>query len=399
MTARPACPVCGAADALPFHRVAGVPVHSVRLLHSRDDAVGIDRGDIDLAACGDCGFAWNRVFDPARIDYSPGYEPTQAFSPAFNRFHRGLAERLIDRHGVRGRTVVEIGCGQGEFLSLLCDLGGNRGIGYDPAYVRRDDTGIESTRVAIVQDVFSDANAPADGDFFCCKMTLEHLADLRGLLGTVRRAIAGRDEAQVFLQVPDATRIFSDIAFWDIYYEHCNYFDPASLDRLLRLSGFAVVDWDRAFGDQYLTMTARQSTDAVSAPASAHATAVERFRRTFPKLAESWRAWLSESHRAGRRVVLWGAGSKAVAFLTTLGVGEEVAFAIDVNPRKHGTYLAGTGHEIAAPARAAEERPDAVIVMNPMYRAEIAADLIGRGVRTQLLAVDAPPMPFCAGAP
>ena len=367
-------------------------MHSVRLLRSRAEAVGIDRGDIDLAACGACAFVWNRDFDAARTDYSAGYEGTQAFSPAFSRFHRCLAERLIDRHGIRGRTVVEIGCGQGEFLSLLCNLGENRGVGYDPAHVRRDDAAVDLDRVAIVQDVFCEANAPADADFYCCKMTLEHVADLRGLLGAVRRAIGGRDEARVFLQVPDATRILSDVAFWDVYYEHCNYFDPGSLERLLRLSGFAVVDCDRTFGAQYLTMTARPSADAAAPSDPPDDTAIDRFRRAFPKLAVAWRAWLAQAHGSGRRVAIWGGGSKAVAFLTTLGVSDEVAYAIDVNPHKHGTFLAGTGHEIVAPARVAEDRPDVVIVMNPVYRAEIAAALTSLGVRTRLLVVDRPPM-------
>ena len=34
--------------------------------------------------------------------------------------------------------LLEIGCGKGEFLHLLCEGGRNRGIGIDPAYVERE---------------------------------------------------------------------------------------------------------------------------------------------------------------------------------------------------------------------------------------------------------------------
>ena len=28
----------------------------------------------------------------------------------------------------------------------------------------------------------------------------------------------------MFFQVPDMSRVLRDLAFWDIYYEHCSYF-------------------------------------------------------------------------------------------------------------------------------------------------------------------------------
>ena len=40
---------------------------------------------------------------------------------------------LIRRYDLRGKEVIEIGCGKGEFLSLLCEVGDNRGVGFDPA--------------------------------------------------------------------------------------------------------------------------------------------------------------------------------------------------------------------------------------------------------------------------
>ena len=39
---------------------------------------------------------------------------------------------------------------------------------------------------------------------------------------------------------------------------------------------------------------------------------------------------------AGQQTVLWGGGSKAVAFLTTLGIGDEIAYAVDINPQALG---------------------------------------------------------------
>ena len=84
---------------------------------------------------------------------------------------------------------------------------------------------------------------------------------------------------------------------------------------------------------------------------------------------------------------MWGAGSKCVAFLKTLNAGDEIACVVDISPYKQGTFVPGTGHEIVAPQVLAEVRPDAIIVMNPVYCEEIARDLAALGVQAELLPV------------
>ena len=48
---------------------------------------------------------------------------------------------------------------------------------------------------------------------------------------------------------------------------------------------------------------------------------------------------------------------------------------VDINPHKHGKYLAGSGHQIVGPDALVEIKPDVVVVMNPIYVEEIRADL------------------------
>ena len=130
----PTCPCCSAPASAPLYEVRNVPVHSVTVLRTPEDARAITTGDIALSLCEHCGFVFNAAFDGAKQDYFHDYVSTQAMSPVFNSFHKRLALDLIDRHGLHGRDVVEIGCGQGEFLELLCTLANNRGTGFDPAY-------------------------------------------------------------------------------------------------------------------------------------------------------------------------------------------------------------------------------------------------------------------------
>lgn len=81
---------------------------------------------------------------------------------------------------------------------------------------------------------------------------------------------------------------------------------------------------------------------------------------------------------------LWfgGAGGKGASFMNFLSSARHVDALVDVNPRKQGMYLAGSSHEIIAPEALVGRRPELVIVVNPLYENEIAANLKSVGLET-----------------
>ncbi len=386
------CPACGAPGMSVFHQAPAVPTNSCILLPCREDARRYPRGDIRLGFCAACGFIANLAFDPRLTEYSGRYEETQGFSDTFNSFHRALAERLIERYDLRDKAIVEIGCGKGEFLLLLCEIGGNRGIGFDPGVDPKRIGGAAAERVRFIADFYSEQYAEVQGDFVACKMTLEHIAPVGEFLRSVRRAIGARTGTPVFFQIPETTRILRDCAFEDIYYEHCSYFSPGSLARLFRRNGFEVLDLSTEYDGQYLTIEARAVAEPVSQAPLAGEDDIDSLREltgSFParfaaKRAE-WEARIRAEANAGHRVVLWGSGSKAVSFVTTLDLGHAIEVAVDINPYRHGHFLPGGGQEIVAPEFLRGYRPDLVVVMNPVYRAEITRDLERLGLSPEIL--------------
>jgi hypothetical protein len=223
------------------------------------------------------------------------------------------------------------------------------------------------------------------------RITLEHVHDVATFLREVRRGLEHTSGGVALFEVPDTRRILEEGAFWDLYYEHCSYFTPGSLARAFRSAGLAPARLERTFDDQYVFITAtvedgeqtgllpeEETTDEVVALA-------ERFTRTFEATKRHWKDRLGVARAGGARTVIWGAGSKGVGFLTMLGLDDEVAYAVDVNPDKHGMFTPGTGHEIVSPDCLEELQPDLVVVMNPAYVDEIASDLARRGIETELL--------------
>ena len=410
------CPNCGAPEMHVFHRAENVPSNSCILLETRDDALRYPQGKIALGFCRRCHFVSNTAFDPLLTEYSGRYEETQGFSPTFQEFHRDLAARLISRFDLDGKDILEIGCGKGEFLLLLCGNGRNRGVGFDPSYRRDRHAPGAGENVRFVQDFYTERYSHLSADFVCCKMTLEHIGPTAEFVGIVRRALAD-STAVVFFMIPDTTRIMRDCAFEDIYYEHCSYFTPASLAYLFLSQGFRPIGIDREFGGQYLgiaaasaaapspTWSGAKSRDADAAPdwlhridvpgVSPHAAAafssnVAAFGSIFEQKMSSWRKRMAVNRAEGRKAVIWGSGSKGVAFLSALGDGVDIGYAVDINPHRQGYFMPGTGHRIVGPDALREIRPDQVIVMNPIYREEIAANVRGLGIRAEILTVSDP---------
>jgi hypothetical protein len=380
------CPSCGGAGTT-FYKVANVPVHQVKLVHSRADALNCTRGDIRLAFCPSCGFVWNAAFDVERMQYQEDYESTQAVSPTFNRFHEGLAHDLIERFDLHGKKIVELGCGQGEFITMLAEFGDNQGYGFDR--VIRDQQG--SGRVEFVKDFYGPAYSDLHPDFVVCKMTLEHVHDTGEFIRRLRATVGDRPQTLVFFMIPEVTRILNIAAFWDVYYEHCSYFSPGSLARTFRRAGFDPIEVWTGYEDQYVLIAARPGHGAGALlaneePPEALAPKVRSFSERVAKDCERWLGLLRETRAAGKRAVLWGGGSKGVAFLTTVGVNDELlSYAVDVNPRRNGTYIAGTGHQIVAPEFLKDYRPDLIVVMSPIYIPEIKAKLDSMGVHPEAM--------------
>jgi hypothetical protein len=186
-------------------------------------------------------------------------------------------------------------------------------------------------------------------------------------------------------------RVLETGVFWDIYYEHCTYFTRGSLARLFRAEGFDVTDLYKAYDDQYLMIEAKPTSGPTAAKLpqeddlATTAALVKKFTqevdRRLAELSEGAHRW----RRSGQKVAIWGSGSKCVSLMSSIDFGDTLRAIVDINPHKHGKFLAGSGWEIMGPDALTSIRPDAVIIMNSIYTEEIRHELATRGLEPELL--------------
>ena len=190
------CPGCGSGRLTDFHRAANQPVHVGIFGETADEARALPAGEIVLAHCGRCGLAHNRAFDPAKLGYRPGYEVALHHSATFRDYLDGLIDRLIARFDLRGARALEIGCGDGYFLSRLAERAGLHGVGVDPTAPREGRAPAGNGSVELVRAYFDGETARRANDppvdFVCCLSAFEHVPEPAALLRAVRAMAGGR---------------------------------------------------------------------------------------------------------------------------------------------------------------------------------------------------------------
>jgi SAM-dependent methyltransferase len=380
------CLICGGQPLEPLISISDVPTLCNRLCASEAEAANSPRGDISLSYCPDCGHIANSAFDQTHVNYDGRFENTLTFSSRYRQYAEVTADRVIKRYGLSDKRIVEIGCGGGDFLHLLCGAG-NHGTGYDPSQpTSRDAAGRGSVEIIGRNFAAEDAHG---ADFVCCRHVLEHLREPMELLRQLRQRMAIKADAVAFFEVPNGLFTLDRLGIWDIIHEHVSYFTPSSLVRAFHGAGFTVCCIESAFDDQYLWLEAcvDGQTSPGGPPKRPPVVLYSSFGARFAEKLAQWRQRIEESKSDRRSVVIWGAGAKGVMFLNLLRVvsGAGVDWVVDINPRKQGHFVPLTGQKIVGPGYLLQNPPDLVVVMNPEYEREVRSMIDDMGIGCEVV--------------
>lgn len=386
------CPACGGVDLEIFFRLADLPTNCIALCKTREAALNVPRGTIELGFCRHCGAVTNVAFDASKLGYDPSYDNSLHFSPSFQKYADGLAGQLVRQYNLRGKSIIEVGCGNAEFLSLICGLGGNRGIGFDPSFIPGRADLNAGQGITIVRDYYSEQHAEYKADFVICRHVLEHIPTPQEFLRTMRGVLAG-NRAAIFFEIPDASFVFQNKGIWDVIYEHCFYYSAGALGRLFSACGFDVQNVSSTFNGQYLCLEGRVSPNETGVLGDAGGDLnsmrddVRKFSGEYDSNLRYWEEMLGRLSEEGKRVVLWGAGAKGAMFLNAFRNTGLLEHVVDVNPHKCDLYVPGTGQRVVSPEFLKQYGPDAIIIANPIYRDEISRQLSTLGIMPALVSI------------
>lgn len=385
------CDACAEDTMVPFADLGDIPVLCGVHWADAEAAVASPVGRMTLAYCPSCAYVRNLAFDPEIMVYDTTMDTNLHHSPAFQAFSAELVGHLAERYQPAGRRILDVGCGQGEFLRELCHLGGATGNGYDAMYAGPE--GPDPSGAVFHSGYAPRGAALPEFDLVTSRHWFEHISDPYEFLADLREQAADR-EVYGYLEVPDAGYDLST-AGWEVIYPHVSYFDAYALVRIAERAGWRIEDTGTLFGGMFRFIEI--STGAQGKPRRGdkpipgrdarerQLAAVATFQQRNADERAAWQQRIATLADQGARPVMWGAGSRGVQFLTFADAGKRLAAVVDVNPRKWGRYLPVTAHQVQAPEILSELKPKAVIITNPSYRKEIEQQLRDLGLQAELL--------------
>ena len=131
------CPLCGKDNLALVIERRNVPVMQNIICNTFEESINTKRGNIELYKCLTCDFVFNSVY--RQVDYDDSYENYQGYSDLFSTYEAGNAARVADYIDSFHESIllVEIGCGQGNFLRQVIDKlhsKQTKAFGFDPSY-------------------------------------------------------------------------------------------------------------------------------------------------------------------------------------------------------------------------------------------------------------------------
>ncbi len=373
------CPICNAPVGTPLFVRERVPASLNRPCPTVESALRQPAGRFEFAFCGDCEFGFNPAFDPSLALYDDEYENDQGCSALFQQHLEVVLERAIALRGSRGGAVVEVGCGQGDFLRRLAQRLDDTTclLGVDPCcrQVEEPTARVRYRRANL--NSLAGCDLPADASLVYSRHVIEHVPNpVEFLREWVFRGLVKRG-TPIFLETPSLEWILKTGSFTDFVYEHCCYFSEWSLRRAMHRAGFLVRSVEVVFEGQYFLATAEVANHLNVEPQARLGMAhkVARFAAAEARMRQHWLDRLCVAASRGP-LALWGAGAKGVSFATLLDTERRLLNClIDVNPAKQERFVPLTGHPIRSWESALRCGVTVAVVMNPNYAAEIRADV------------------------
>jgi 2-polyprenyl-3-methyl-5-hydroxy-6-metoxy-1,4-benzoquinol methylase len=386
------CDACADDELTEFADLGEAPALNGVHWEAHGDAVAAPVGTIRLAYCPTCAYVRNVAFDPALVVYDTAMDTSLFHSTTFQQFSAELVQSLNERYDLAGKLILDLGCGQGEFLRDLCAAAGTNGVGYDARYAGEPGN--------VGATTFHSSQAPRGSglpkfDFFVSRHWFEQLNDPYEFLVDLREQAKGR-EVFGYLEISDAVYNLGS-AGWEVAYPRVSYFDAYSLARLVSRAGWTVESTGTLFSGMYRYMEVSANRPRAGGHVAHTAelpslrardkqlTSISTFAERHRAAVAEWQATIGRLDGEGAKPVLWGAGARGVQFLTEADPQVTLAAVVDLNPRKWGRFLPKTGHRVDGPSALTALQPKAVIVTNPAYKEEVSKSLADLGVTAEVL--------------
>ena len=368
------CPVCGGSSRERLYRQSFADVKKVSFLKG-----------YDVVVCKRCGFGYADGI-PSQQAFNRYYERQSKYENLSSASSRSRQDSLENgRRFIKsfvndtGISVLEIGCGAGDFLRHLKDSGFTDLTALEPSQSAVDSL-LRKSGIKAMTGTLSKTETNATFDLVVLITVLEHVVALYSAIKNLSHLLGS--SGLLFIRVPDACRFpdFDDSPFQQFSPEHINYFSTVSARNLLVRHGYTLL------GSEEVSL--RESDNSILPMINlmfrknGHKNRFlpERDRLTKYQLAKYIALSAAKEREVQGKIepytasqepiVVWGVGTHTLRLLE-LGALKKCNIAAFIDSNKH--YAGGLFNNIPVfPPSELHRYPHKILVSSKVYQKEIA---------------------------
>ena len=334
-----------------------VPANVSRYFHSREEAKSQPAAKVQLAWDSSDPWIFNRAFDASLVRHDGYYctgsmcidgslaIPTSSYFP-------DLVAPFLDS----ASNVVDIGCGQGEFVGWVRSMG-IPAVGYDPV--------LRKQAAGLFPRYWSPDEAAAD--LYVMRCVLPHIEDPWTFLASIASSSPG---SLVLIEYQRLDFILAQNAWFQISHDHVNQFRLSDFTERFDVKAHGVFAGDEW---QWVLLSPKR----VGHPPDRPFDLEDEFVGLWASRERSLDRWAT----LDQPLAIWGAAGKGAAIAHALvEAGIEQLIAIDADPDKSGMFMEGSGVEVFSPASSLDymKQGTQMIVANPNHLTDVRDYVAGR---------------------
>lgn len=354
---------------------------------------------LTLCQCPSCGLV---QFDTEPVDYYRDVIRAGGGTRTMTRLRHEEYARLLtamqEQH-IRGRRIVEVGCGRGEFLRMWQNLAEDpegaaalaRDQERDPLSGQPNAAPLHLVGIEHKASLVAEANAAADKkyrvyegfatgdvrypegpfDAFVQFNFLEHQPDPCDMLRNIWHNL--KPQALGLITVPSFEYILRYNGYYELLRDHIANYTEFTLQKLLQDCGFELLSMDLVNRDTIEAIVRKADPDELSElHYSGRLIDVSALRDSYDRLSASVNAHIDHLSESRRTMAIWGASHQGFTLAATTKLGGRVEYIIDSAPFKQGRFSPASHIPIVAPDYAVAHPVDEILIVAPGYTDEIA---------------------------
>jgi len=348
------CRVCGQHfHSQPLLKLSGMPKSAQNFPDRK--SVKKDHGvDLNVFQCSGCGLV--QLADRP-VPYYREVIRAAAISDVVKDFKTRQFSSFIRKHALKNKRIIEIGCGNGEFLALLNRLPVQAyGLEHSRAAVSKClSKGLKVSMGYLDKKFKTLPDAPYDA--FLLLMFLEHMPSPNTCLKVIHSNLS--DSGVGIVEVPNLDMMLEKNLFSEFISDHLLYFTKKTLETCLNLNGFEILDISEIRDSYVISVTVRKRTPLD----------ISHFTNVQNKITREINEFID---RFGKnQVAIWGAGHQALAIITLANIKDKIRYVVDGAPFKQGKLTPASHLPVVQPSRLRQDSVEAIIVMAASYSDEI----------------------------